>query len=141
MTRMNMARVIGGGLAAGFVMNVIDMATGFTILMDGGKANLTRLGLDPDSMDTMAGILPWVLADFLSGILLAFAYAAMRPRFGAGPLTALISGFTLYAAIAVVMYGFMSMGLFLPHFFLKSAFCALVSVMAGSLTGAALYKE
>jgi len=138
---MNMARVIGAGLAAGLVMNVIDTATGLTILLDAGKANLTRLGLDAESIDSMGGMMPWILVDFLSGILLTFAYAAMRPRFGAGPATALISGFTLYAAVTVVLYGFMSMGLFLPDFFLKGAFSALVSVMAGSLTGAALYKE
>ena len=138
---MNMARVIGAGLAAGLVMNVIDTATGFTILMEGGKANLTRLNLDPEKMSTAAGIIPWVIVDFLSGILLTFTYAAMRARFGPGPKTALVSGFTLYATVTVVLYGFLSMGMFTPDFFLLSSGCALLAVLAGSLTGAALYKE
>jgi hypothetical protein len=141
MERINMPRVIVSGLAAGLVMNIIDMATAFTILMESGKANLTRLNLDPAKLDTAEGIIPWVIVDFLSGILLTFAYAAMRPRFGPGPRTALVSGFTLYAAVTIVLYGFLSMGLFTPDMFVLNAACALVAVLAGSLTGAALYKE
>lgn len=141
MTRINMARVVVAGLAAGLVMNIIDFATGFTILAEGGKANLIRLNLDPALMETTAGIVPWVIVDFLFGILLTFTYAAMRPRFGPGPKTALVSGFTLYAAVTVVLYGFLSLGIFTPDFFVLSSVCAVVSTLAGSVTGAALYKE
>lgn len=141
MSRMNMPRVILGGLVGGFVMNVIDMITGLTILAEDGRANLARLGLDSTMLETAAGIMPWVIVDFLMGILLVFAYAAMRPRFGAGVRTALISGFTLYVTVTVVLYGFLTMGMFTPGLFVKSSLCALVAVLAGSVSGAALYKE
>ena len=103
---------------------------------------VSRLHLDPAVLEpTVAGILPWVTVDFLMGIVLVFTYAAMRPRFGAGAKTAIIAGLTLYLAVTVVLSGFLAMGVFTHGMFVRSSACALVSVMAGSLAGCAVYKE
>lgn len=141
MTRINVGKVILGGLVAGIVMNIIDFATGYLILMNDMKATMERLHLNAASMDTMAGWIPWILVDMLSGLILVFAYAAMRPRFGPGVRTALVSSFTLYLAVTVVLYGFMSMGIFTPDVYVKSSLCALVSVLVSGVAGAALYTE
>jgi hypothetical protein len=141
MSRINTGKVLVGGLVAGVVMNIIDMATNMFILMNDMKAELERLHLDVTIMDSAAGIVPWIVVDFLSGILLVFAYAAMRPRFGPGPKTAMIAGLTLYLGITIVLYGFTAMGLFTMSTFLKGSVCALVSTLAGALAGAAVYKE
>ena len=59
----------------------------------------------------MSAAAPWIVIDFLFGILIVWTYAAMRPRFGPGPKTALIAGITLYLAVTTVLYGFTSMGM------------------------------
>jgi hypothetical protein len=141
MTAINTGKVFVGGLVAGLVMNVIDMATNFTILKADMEAMVTRLHLDPTLMTSPTGIATWVVIDFVFGILLVFTYAAVRPRFGPGPKTAVVAGVTLYLAVTAVLYGFATMGVFTLDLFVKSSACALVSTLAGSLAGAAVYKE
>ena len=141
MSRINTGKVLVGGLVAGVVMNIIDMATSLLILVNDIKAGLERLHLNPAVMDSFSGAVPWIAVDFLSGILLVFTYAAMRPRFGPGPKTAVIAGLTLYLAITLVLYGFASIGIFTMGLFLKSSVCALVSTLVGALAGSAVYKE
>jgi hypothetical protein len=88
---MNIPRIIVAGLAAGLVMNVGDFITGAFLMADEMRAMMSRLGLDAAAMETPEGIIPWVIVDFLYGILIVFTYAAIRPRFGPGPKTAILA--------------------------------------------------
>jgi hypothetical protein len=138
---MNIPRIIVAGLAAGLVMNVGDFITGAFLMADEMRAMMSRLGLDAAAMETPEGIIPWVIVDFLYGILIVFTYAAIRPRFGPGPKTAILAGFLLYATVTIVLYGFMTMGIFDPEVFVKSAAFALVNTIFASLVGGLLYRE
>ena len=137
MAGINTSRVIVGGLVAGLVANVIDAGTGF-LMQDELSANLERLHLPP--MGTSA-IVSWVVVDFVYGILLVLTYACIRPRFGAGPRTALFAGFLLLTTVTVILYGFLGLGFFSSSVYVKSALFAVLSTSAGALAGAALYKE
>jgi hypothetical protein len=141
MTRINTGKMLVGGLVAGLVANVLDIIWNMAVLMDDGEAMVARLNLDPALMTSAAGWVPWIVVDFLLGILLVFAYAAMRPRFGPGVKTAVIAGLTLYLAVSFVLFGFTSMGIFTMSMYVKSSACALVTVLAASIAGAAIYKE
>jgi hypothetical protein len=141
MAGINTGRVIAGGLVGGVVANVVDMATGYLFMMDDMKANAARLHLDPAAMESTAGMISWVLVDFVYAILIVLTYAGIRPRFGPGPTTALYAGLLLYATVTAIMYGFLSMGMFTTTLFVKSALCALVSTALASVAGAAVYKE
>ena len=99
MSAINAPRVILGGLAAGLVMNVLDVTTGLTILADDMNANAQRLNLDPAVLNSTAAMVTWIVIDFLYGLLVVFTYAGFRPRFGPGPTTAIIAGVTIYAGI------------------------------------------
>jgi hypothetical protein len=46
-----------------------------------------------------------------------------------------------YVAVTAVLSGFTAMGVFSQDMFVKGSAFALISVMAGSLTGAWAYKE
>ena len=137
MASINTGRVIVGGLVAGLVANIIDIATGF-LMQDELTANLERLHLP--AMGTSA-IVSWVAVDFAYGILMVLTYACIRPRFGPGPKTALFAGFLLLTTVTVVLYGFLGLGFFPASTYVKSALFALLSTGAGALAGAALYKE
>ena len=80
-------------------------------------------------------------ADFIWGVLLVFTYAAIRPRFGPGPKTAVVSGVILWLAFAIAVFILMAIGLHTPQSYLKSSGLYLVSAVVSSLVGAALYKE
>jgi len=134
---INTGRVIAGGLLAGFVANVVDAGTGF-LMKDEMAANLESLHLQP--MGTPA-IASWIAADFVYGILMVLTYACIRPRFGPGPKTALFAGFLLLTTVTVMLYGFLGMGFFPASLYVKSALFAVLSTGAGSLAGAAVYKE
>lgn len=136
---INLARVLIGGIVAGVVANAGDYLIQEVILAEDNAQLVQRLNLDPVRVE--ASFTTWIAADFLYGILLVFAYAAMRPRFGPGPRTAVISALTLYLAITVVLMGFMSMGMFVQDAFMRSAGLQLVVTLAASLSGAAVYKE
>jgi hypothetical protein len=142
MGRINLGKVIVGGLVAGVILNVFDIAGAMLLFQEDMKELVARLHLDPAVMNTdMAHILPWIIIDFILGILLVLAYATMRPRFGPGPKTALMSGFLLYATVTVLMYGFMKMGIFTSAAFVKNSMFYLVAWLVASVAGAALYKE
>lgn len=139
MSRINVGRVVIGGLAAGVVANILDMVINGYLMVEEGEMMAQRLGLDPNAL---AGSMPyWIGIDLLYGLLIVFAYAAMRPRFGPGPKTAMIAGATLFAAITIVLAGFMKMGVFTEAAFLKNTALSLVATLAASLAGAWLYKE
>jgi len=141
MSAINMGRVVGAGLLAGVAFNVVDMGTQ-SLMMGDMTAMVDRLQLDPALKDmTLANAAPWMAVDFVVSILIVLNYAAMRPRFGPGPKTALMAGFMLYGAVTAVLYGFASMGVFTEAMFLKTSAAAAVGVACASLVGGWAYKE
>jgi hypothetical protein len=139
MARMNTRRLVLGGLVAGVVANGLDYVIN-VILMKTEMADMVqRLNL---SVVTVNGATTtWVVIDFVWGLLLVFTYAAMRPRFGPGPKTAIVSGTTLWLAVCSMFAGLSAMGIFTEQAFIKSAALTLVSTLTASLVGAAIYKE
>jgi hypothetical protein len=138
MNGINLSRVLLGGLAAGVLLNCVDAFVGLVLIPDEMAAMVTRLNLEPEHANNP---LPWVVVDLLLGITTAFAYAAMRPRFGAGPKTGVIAGLTLWFAISLIIFGFHAMGIFGPTLYITNFFAqAISSALAGMLAGW-LYKE
>ena len=83
----------------------------------------------------------FAVADLLSGLLLVFTYAAIRPRFGPGPGTAVVGAIVLWMALAISVLILLAIGLHTPQSYVKSSMLYLISAVASSLVGAALYKE
>jgi hypothetical protein len=79
--------------------------------------------------------------DFIWGFLLVFTYAALRPRFGPGPKTAVIGAILPWIAISLLEAQISAMGVVTPLYYVKGAALYLVSAILASLVGAALYKE
>lgn len=141
MASINVGRVVVGGLVSGVVGNVIDGVANNT-LMAQDMADLTRkFGMDPAMAQSLAAAVPWIAVDFIFGFVMIFTYAAMRPRFGAGPKTAMIAALVPFLAASVVVYGFTSMGMMSMAAYWKGTIEALVSTQVAALAGAALYKE
>ncbi|HTG13743.1 MAG TPA: hypothetical protein VK747_00595, partial [Blastocatellia bacterium] len=94
MGKINMGRVILGGLLAGLIINI-------------GESVLNGMILAKDLEDVMrslnkpaitgSAIAVFVVLGFVLGIIIVWIYAAIRPRFGPGPKTALCAGLTVWA--------------------------------------------
>lgn len=91
MGKINLQRVVLGGRRAGLVLNVVDYLLYGVLLADDFNAAMQNLGLGPMGSSL---IVRFVVLDFLYGIALIYLYAAIRPRFGPGPKTAVKPGET-----------------------------------------------
>ena len=98
MGQISWGRVIGGGLMAGVVMNISQFVLHGVVLRAQGEALMNewnKLGIKIAPDPTLLTIL--IAVTFLLGILAIWTYAAIRPRFGPGPKTALIAGLAVWA--------------------------------------------
>ncbi|HTG95141.1 MAG TPA: hypothetical protein VL866_21270 [Pyrinomonadaceae bacterium] len=89
MNKINFARVMLGGLVAGLVMNIGEFVVNDLILGAQMKAFFARLNL-PDPGGSFIAVA--VILTFVMGVVLVWLYAAMRPRLGPGPKTAICAG-------------------------------------------------
>ena len=139
MGSMNFPRLLIGGLAAGLVINVGEFILNGLILADDLDALRSVLGLSPPSAIQLAagsGIM------FVYGIALIWIYAAIRPRFGPGPMTAMIAGLTFWV-IAYVLFTttLLASGMFTARLTLISILWGVVEAPVAALIGASLYRE
>lgn len=139
MGKINVPKVVIGGLVAGFVLNVIDFVTFGVVLKDQMAAAMQALGKPPvaDSQ------IPWFVAvDFVAGIGLVWLYAAMRPRFGAGPGTAAKVGVAGWFFGGLLPALFMWPMALMPHnLTVVATLVALVQWPLATVIGAKFYLE
>jgi hypothetical protein len=88
--RVNWARLIAGGLAAGLVINVFEYVGHRVLLDDAWTAAFHALGKTP------TGWLAFIPANFGVGILMLWFYARLRSHYGGGPMSALRSGLAIW---------------------------------------------
>jgi len=75
--KINVARVILGGLLAGLVMNISETFLNLYVIADESTAVLERLGLQfPGTHQVFI----FIAMTFVLGLLLVWLYAAIRPR-------------------------------------------------------------
>jgi hypothetical protein len=138
MGKINGARVILGGLAAGVIINISEFLLNGVILQKDMKAAVSALGRQMGGAE-LAMFTAWA---FLTGIFAVWLYAAIRPRYGAGPKTAITAGFAVwclgYVLAAVTPF---ALKLFPASVIAIGLVVGLVEVIAGTLVGAKIYRE
>lgn len=139
MERINMKRVLSGGLLAGLVINVSEFVLNTYVVGADMAAQLVKLGLPLVSVGAV-GI--FVLFGFLEGIIIVWLYAAVRPRLGPGPGTAAKVGVvvwffaTLYGGVGMTI-----MGLFPANMMIVAITWGLVELIIAANAGAYFYRE
>src|SRR6478672_3912498 len=94
MKSVNWGRVILGGILAGVVMNVSEFVLNEVVLKKANEDAMKALGKTmPESGGTI-GV--WIVLGFVIGIAAVWLYAAIRPRYGAGPGTAVKAGIAVW---------------------------------------------
>lgn len=139
MKRINLARVIVGGLLAGLVINVGEVLFNGVLFAADLNAAMARLNLPPVGGGAVAVLLAM---GFVLGIATVWLYAAIRPRFGAGVGTALCAGASVWLLAYVYgSVGYAVMGFFPTRLIAFGIAWELVELLAASVAGAWLYEE
>src|SRR5581483_6712472 len=88
MSKINLGRVILGGIVAGVILNLGEGVLNSFILHDEMQKFFTRCG-SPQPGGSFLAIA--VAITLVLGIVMILGYAAIRTRFGPGPKTAIIA--------------------------------------------------
>lgn len=139
MGKINGLRVLVGGVIAGLVINVFEAVVGMAF-MDQVLAAFEAKGLvvaeDPATMAV------FVALGFVVGGTAVWFYAAVRPRYGPGPLTAMRVGFgvwVLWYLPATSIYWWLD--LFTARFLAIGLVLGLVEILLATVLGAWIYRE
>ena len=144
MGKINWGRVIGGGLLAGLVMNISQFVLHAIVLRADGEqlmADWNKMGMKVEQDPKMLGIL--VALTFALGVLAVWTYAAIRPRFGPGPKTALCAGLAVWAMSYFYAGVYVYAGIVIMPTSLTwcPVLWSLIEVPIATMAGAWLYKE
>jgi hypothetical protein len=141
MGKMNIGKMLAGGLVAGIVMNAIDYAINMYLMKSSYDAVMQARNIPLATAGSGSAIVGMMLLDFAMAILLVFLYVAIRPRFGAGPKTAIVSALTVSAVSAVTAAYFVEMGFFPWGVWGPATIASTVNFVIAGLVGAAIYQE
>lgn len=139
---INTGRVVAGGLAGGVVANAIDFVSNKFIL--GEKMTAEMNAVSPSigaAMATTEAMICFVVMDFLFALAIVWTYAAMRPRFGPGPGTAVKAGLVLWFVSGLAWYSWVTSGAMTTTTFATAAGVGLVNTLLTAVVGAMVYKE
>jgi len=141
MTKTNMGRIILGGIVAGIVLDILGYIVDGILLAPQWTAGMTALG--KSGAFTLNQIVSLNLLGLANGIFAIWLYAAIRPRYGAGPKAAVSAGLALWVVgVLLPNLAFMGVnGLFATNLTILTTAAAIVECVVAALAGAAVYKE
>jgi hypothetical protein len=142
MTRININRVVLGGLVAAIVLFVVSGIVNGAILGPAWQAWLEAMGSLNHAPSPPAGMVIWAVVSLVFGLTGVWIYAAIRPRYGAGWQTALLAGFMLWLAgwLAPAL-GQVALGAIPTYVTVVGCAGGLAGALLAVLAGAATYKE
>ena len=139
MAGINLRRLVAGGSAAGLLIWALEAAASL-LYLDGMTAALEAHDLTVSMSATK--IFLTIALSLLSGMTLVFLYAAMRPRFGRGPRTAVIAGVVMWVgAYLFSLAGYAMIGLYPPSMLVTWGFIGLAEMVTAAVVGAWVYRE
>jgi hypothetical protein len=137
--RMNWTRVILGGIVAGIVSDILGYVVDGVMLGPQWAGMMKALGKAEFSVSQNVA---FSVIGLVYGIFMVWLYAAIRPRYGAGPKTAVCAGLAVWAAGTLLPNAWVwAAGLFPTSLTVMTTAAAIVELVVAALAGAAFYKE
>jgi len=137
--KINNGRLILAGVVTAVILAVLDDIDNGLLLAQGWTNGLKAFGLPPISVKGIIAMNLWCVAIGFLGIWL---YAAVRPRFGAGPKTALITAAVVWAfAWPLAMLAPVATHLIPKAMAINACLLGIPEIAIALLVGAAIYKE
>jgi hypothetical protein len=140
MGKVNWQRIILGGLLAGVIVDVFEWVTNGVVFASDWAHVMKHLGSSTDfSVKQIVALNLW---GFLTGIAMVWLYAAIRPRFGQGPKTAVLAGVATWFMAYALGGSFPVLSHLFPlHLAAVTTLIGLVEAVVAALAGAWVYKE
>lgn len=139
MGKISLGRVVLGGLLAGLIINVGEYLLNMVFL---NKAWVDALAVINRPFPGTEYVGFFLVLNFALGIFSVWIYAAIRPRFGAGPMTAICAGLVVWSLAALYASASMlPLHLFPRRLLLYGTLWEFVEYPIATLAGAWLYKE
>jgi len=139
MNKINLGRVLLGGLVAGLVISIGNFLINRVLLRDAMNTEFSRLHVAEPGTDFIAKA---VVMTIILGIAIVYLYAAIRPRFGAGVKTAICAGLIAWFFVFLYTRVLLGMVLGMPvDLIVKGTLLGLIVYPIGAIAGAWLYKE
>ncbi len=140
MGKINVGRLILGGIVAGIGIDIVDYFVDGVWLAPRWADAMAVLG---HSNFTSIQVILFNVIGLLTGIAAIWLYAAIRPRFGAGVKTAIIAG------LAVWILGMLLPNVALMHvthlfpnsLTIDTTLGGIVELVFGTVVGASVYRE
>ena len=140
MGKINVGRLILGGIVAGIAIDLVDYFVDGVWLAQRWADGMGLLGRP--GFSTVQIILFNVIG-LLTGLVAVWVYVAIRPRFGAGIKTAIYAGLAVWLLTTLFPnVAFMHVAhLFSDHLTLYTTLGGLVEVVFATVAGASVYRE
>jgi hypothetical protein len=140
--KINVGRVIIGGIIAGIICFLGDGIVHGVLLRQRWAAIMTALGKGGGGDVGSQHPVYFVIYDLLKGFIAVWIYAAMRPQLGPGPKTAIVAAIVVWLlVIPVPTLGLLPMEFFSAKFAVIWSLYGLVPIVVGTLAGCALYRD
>ena len=140
MGKMNLGRVILGGLVAGVIIDAFEFVINAVILKQDWADAMTKIG-KPVELSTNVLVL-FNIVGLVGGLAAVWFYAAIRSRFGAGVKTAVIAALAMWVVgYAMPAVGQIAIGLVPMQTMVTAIGLGIIEVIVATVAGAALYKE
>ena len=139
MASMNVGRVVAGGLLAGLIITISEFVLNEPILGEKWRAAMEAMNYQEPGNAVIAF---FVICGFVLGLVTVWLYAAMRPRLGAGPKSAVIAGLITW----LLYYGFVNLSFGITGMFgwdIEGVVLGwtFVEMIIASVVGCAIYTE
>ena len=137
---MNWKRIVAGGVAAGALIDVLEGGLSGALFGGQFRSELAARGLDL-SVGPLGAVF-FTAWGFVLGFVSVWLYAAVRPRLGPGPRTAVLVALAIWLVSGVLPHlrdatlGILSLNLSLKFIALQLAW-----QIAATLLGAFIYRE
>jgi hypothetical protein len=139
MSKIDTGRVIVGGIVAGIIIDVFEFVLNGIVL--GAQWNAVSAAHNLPAIGTHEIVIFNILG-LITGIAAVWTYAAIRPRFGAGPMTAAYAGLLVWVVGYVVPDVFNTViGLVPTSMHVPILAVGAVELIVATMAGGFLYKE
>jgi hypothetical protein len=139
MGKINLGRVLLGGLVAGLILSIGEYVLNDIVLAVPMAEILRKFGVPQPGTHF---VVIAVVMTFLLGIVLVWVYALIRSRRGPGPKTAILAALIMWFGVYVYTGVINGTLLRIPMNVILIGFAwGLIEYIAAALAGAALYQE
>lgn len=139
MNRINLGRVIAGGIVAGIIIDIVEYVLNAIVLADRWTAIMAAHNLP---QFTTSAIITFNIIGLVTGVAAVWTYAAIRPRFGEGPGTAFIAALLIWVVAYLLSdAGNALVGLYPMSVTLVLVSVGLVEIVIATIAGAFIYRE